>query len=64
MVMSQDENAGLSHNIKTNNNSFQRVEQFKYLGTIIMNQFYSGRNSGRECLLSFSAESFVIQFGI
>jgi len=31
MVMSQDQNAGRSHNIKTDNNSFERVEEFKYL---------------------------------
>ena len=64
MVMSREQNAGQSHNIKTDNSSFQGVEEFKYLGTTIMNQFYSGKNSGRECLLSFSAESFVIQFAI
>jgi len=38
MVMSRDQNAGWSHNIKTDNSSFERVEQFKYLGTILMNQ--------------------------
>jgi hypothetical protein len=34
MVMPQDKNAGQSHNIKTDNRSFERVEQFRYLGTI------------------------------
>ena len=34
MVKSRDQNAGRSHNIKTDNNSFERVEQFKYLGNI------------------------------
>jgi len=38
MVISQDQNTRCSHNIKTDNNSFERVEQFKYLGTILMNQ--------------------------
>jgi len=38
MVMSQDENAGRSHNIKIDNNSFKRVKQFKYFGTTLMNQ--------------------------
>jgi hypothetical protein len=37
-VKSQDENAGRNHNIKIDNNSFERVEQFKYLGTTLMNQ--------------------------
>ena len=37
-VMSQDQNAGRSHNIKIDNSSFENVEQFKYLGTTITNQ--------------------------
>ena len=32
-VMSRDQNAGRNHNIKTDNSSFERAEQFKYLGT-------------------------------
>jgi hypothetical protein len=38
MVMSRDQNAGRSQNIETDNSSFKRVEQFKYLGTALMNQ--------------------------
>jgi hypothetical protein len=38
MVMSQDQNAGQSHNIKTDNISFARVDHFRYFGTILMNQ--------------------------
>ena len=33
MVMSRDQNGGRNHNIKTDSSSFERVEQFKYLGT-------------------------------
>jgi len=33
MVMSRDQNAGQSHNIKFDNSSFERVEEFQYLGT-------------------------------
>jgi hypothetical protein len=33
MVMSQDQNAGPSHYMKTKNTSFERVEELKYLGT-------------------------------
>jgi hypothetical protein len=33
MVMSRDQNAGRSRNIKISNISFERVEEFKYLGT-------------------------------
>ena len=36
--MSRDQNAGQSHNIKTDNSSFERAEQFKYLGPTIPNQ--------------------------
>jgi hypothetical protein len=35
MIMSQDQNAGWSHNIKIENTLFERVEQFKYLGTTL-----------------------------
>jgi len=38
MVTSQDQNAGQSHNIKTDKSSSERVEQFKYLGTTLTNQ--------------------------
>ena len=33
-VMSQDQNAGRSHSMKNDNCFFERVEDFKYLGTI------------------------------
>ena len=35
MVMSRDENAGRTHNIKIDNIAFERVEQFKYLETTL-----------------------------
>jgi hypothetical protein len=35
--MSGDQNAGQGHNIKLDNKSFERVEQFKYLGTTVKN---------------------------
>jgi len=35
MVMSGDQNAGLIQNIETHNNLFERVEEFKYLGTTL-----------------------------
>jgi len=37
MTMSQDQNAGQNHNIKTDNKSFESVEQFKYSETISSN---------------------------
>jgi len=36
--MSRDQNAGRSHNMKIDNSSFEIAEQFKYLGTILINQ--------------------------
>ena len=38
MVMSCDQNAGRSHNIKMDNSSFERMEEFKYLRTTLTNQ--------------------------
>jgi hypothetical protein len=38
MVMSPDQNAGRSHNIKIDNSSFERVEYFKYLEKILTDQ--------------------------
>jgi hypothetical protein len=36
--MSRDQNAGRSHNTKTDNSSFETVEEFKHLGTILTYQ--------------------------
>jgi len=38
MVMSRDQNAGRIHSVRINNSTFERVEEFKYLGTILTNQ--------------------------
>jgi UDP-galactopyranose mutase len=38
MVMSEDQREGQSHNVKTDNISFERVEEFKYLGTTTTNE--------------------------
>jgi len=38
VVMSRNQNAGRSHNIMIDNSSFERLEEFKYLGTTIANQ--------------------------
>ena len=37
-AMSWYQNAGRSHNIKTDNSSFERVVEFRYLGTTLTNQ--------------------------
>jgi len=45
MVTSGDQNAGQSHSMKIDNSSFERVEEFKYLGNYFnKSKFYSGRN--------------------
>ena len=55
MVMSRDQNAGQSQNIKIENGSFERVEEFKYLGTTLMYQNFiqeeikSRLKSGNAC---------------
>ena len=38
MVMSREQTAGLSHTTKVDNSCTERVEEFKYLGTTLMNQ--------------------------
>jgi hypothetical protein len=69
MVMSHNQNAGRNHNMKIDNKSFERMEQFKYLGTTLTHQnsiqeeIRSRLKSG-ECLLSFGAGSFVFEFAI
>jgi len=35
MAMSRDQIAGQSHSIKTDNSSYERVEEFKYLGATL-----------------------------
>jgi len=37
-VMSRDQDAGRSQNLKSDNRSFESLEQFKYLATILANQ--------------------------
>jgi hypothetical protein len=68
MVASRDQNAGRSHNVKIDNGSFERVEEFQYLGKTLTNQnsiqeeIKSRLKS--EYLLSFHAEYFVFRFAI
>ena len=53
--MSQNQNAGRSHNIKTDSSSSEWVEQFKYLGTTLTNRISnleeigSRQKSGNDC---------------
>jgi hypothetical protein len=38
--MYRDQNAGWSHGIKIDSSPFERVEEFKYLGTTLTDQNY------------------------
>ena len=48
-VMSSDQNAGRSHNIKTDNSCFETVEQFRYLRRSLKNQ--NSIQEGNKCRL-------------
>jgi hypothetical protein len=51
--------------MKIDNSFFERVEEFKYLGTTLnQNSIQKEMTEVRECLLSFGAESFAFQFAI
>ena len=38
MTVSRDQNAGRIHSVRIDNNSIERVEEFRYLGTTLTNQ--------------------------
>ena len=38
MVMSRDQNAGRIHSVRIDDITFERAEEFKYLGTTLANQ--------------------------
>jgi len=58
MIISRDQNEDRSHNKKTDNSSFERVEEFEYLGTPLTNQnciqekIKSRLKSGKACYYS------------
>jgi hypothetical protein len=68
MVMSRDQNAGENGYIQIGNESFETVEQFKYLGTTLTNQnsiheeIKSRLKSGNACY--HSVQNLVFQFTI
>jgi F0F1-type ATP synthase alpha subunit len=76
MFMSRDQNVGRSQNVKTDNNSFEIVKDFKYLGKILTNQNYiqekikSRFKSGNACyhsvqnLLSYSLLSKNLKINV
>jgi hypothetical protein len=38
LFLSRNQNAGQNHNVNIDNKSFERVEEFKYLGTTLTNR--------------------------
>jgi len=66
MIMSRDQNTGRNYNMKIDNSSIESVEDFKYLGTTLTNtnSIQEEQIEVGECLLLFSAESFIFQFAI
>ena len=55
MVMSRDQNARRNHSVTVDNSTFERVEEFKYLGTTLINpnsiaeEIKSRLRSGNAC---------------
>ena len=69
MFMFCEHKSGEYYDISVGNKSFERVEQFIYLGTILTNQNpiheeIKSRYKSGNALLSFGAEYFVFQFAI
>jgi hypothetical protein len=58
MVRSRDQNAGQRYSIKTDNSSFEKVEEFKYLEKILTEQNYT-QEKIKSNLKQLGAESFV-----
>ena len=58
MVTSRDQNAGRIHSVRTDDSTFERVDEFKYLGTTLTNQnsiaeeIKSRLRSGNACYYS------------
>jgi len=58
MVMSRDQKAGRIHSVRTDNTTYERVEEFKYMGTALTNQnsieeeIKSRLRSGNACYYS------------
>ena len=64
MVISRDQNAGRIHSVRRDNISFERVEEFKYLGTTLTNQNSIPEEIKSRFRSSFGAEPFVFHVSI
>jgi len=67
MVMSRDQNAGRIQSVRIDNSTFERVDEFKYLGTTLTNQnslaekIKSKLRSGNTCYHSEAIQKFKDQ---
>ena len=68
MVMNRDQNAGRSHSMKSDNISIERVEEFKYLGTTLLNQNFIPEEIKSRLMLViacyYSVQKLFFQFAI
>ena len=68
MVVSRDQNARQNHSVRIDNSTFERVEEFKYLGTTLTNrnsiqeEMKCRLRSGNVCY--HSVRSLVFQIAI
>ena len=66
MVMYRDQNAGRIQSVRIDNSTFERVEEFKYLGTTLINQnsipveIKSRLKSGNACYHSAQKRFFQV----
>ena len=51
MVMSRNQNAGRIHNVRTDNSTCERVEEFKCLGTTLTNQNSTAEEIKSRCII-------------
>jgi len=68
MVMSRDQNPGRIQSVRIDNSTFERVEEFKYLGTTLTNQILMRKklraDEGQEVPAIIRCRIFVFQVAI
>jgi len=64
MVITPDQNAGRIHSVRIDNSTFERVEEFKYLGTTLTNQnsiAEENKRAGQEMLAIIRCRIFCLR---
>ena len=68
LIMYRDQNAGRSDNMKIYNSSIERLEEFKYLGTTLLNQNFIPEEIKSRLMLViacyYSVQKLFFQFAI